>query len=757
MGEVYRARDSRLDRDVAVKVLPRHLANDPQALARFEREGKAIAALSHPNILAVYDVGTDQGVSYVVTELLEGETLRSRVARAAVGWAKAAEIGAAVADGLATAHAKGIIHRDLKPENIFLTSDGRVKILDFGLASRRDNASPDQTEATQTEPGMVMGTAGYMSPEQVRGEPAGAPSDLFSLGAVLYEMATAVRPFARQTAAETMVAILNADPPRAAGAGREIPPELDRLIARCLEKNPEARQQSAGDLAFALREVTGSGARSGALQALPGGRGRRTYAIGMAVAGALALAVGLTLYLLLGSGGKAIDTLAVMPFDNASHDPNMEYLSDGITDSITNKLSQLGGLRVTARCMVFAYKGKPDNPQQVGRDLKVRAVLNGSVVQRGGLLIIRAELVNVADGSQMWGDQYQRKLDDILAIEAEISQEISQRLRLKLTGEDRARLARRATENTEAYQLYLQGRFYWNQNTEAGMRKAVECYQQAIDKDPAYARAYAGLADAYNSLGFMAYMPSKEAFPNARAAANRALRLDDTLSEAHNSLAGVRYLYDWDWPGAEKELKRAIELDPDYATAHDFYSHFLIMTGRTDEAMTEIRRALALDPVSVRVNSRLGVQLYFARQFDQAIKQLRKTLELDPNHPMTSAYLGMAYLAKSMYPEAIEAMRKLPGPPTRLALAYAMAGRRAEAKRIVDRLEEIAKTSFVSPADVAYVYAALGQKDAAMGWMEKAYEARSPPMVFLKMDPKVDSLRADPRFRDLLRRVGLPQ
>ncbi len=758
MGEVYQARDCRLDRDVAVKVLPGHLANDPQALARFEREGKALAALSHPNILAVYDVGTDQGISFVVTELLLGETLRSRLARAPIGHAKALEIGAAVADGLAAAHAKGIIHRDLKPENIFLTSDGQVKILDFGLARPHlDAANQDQAEAaTRTEPGTIMGTAGYMSPEQVRGQQSGASGDLFSLGCVLYEMATGERAFARPTAAETMVAILNADPPRIAGTARQIPPELDRLIARCLEKNPEARQQSARDLAFALRELSGSGARSEALPALAARSQRRAYAIGMAVAGALAIALGLAFFLLSGGRGKAIETLAVLPFVNASHEPNMEYLSDGITDSITNKLAPVAGLRVTARSMVFAYKGSQVNPQQAGRELKVRAVLTGSVEQRSDLLIIRAELVDVADASQLWGEQYQKKLDDILAIEAEISQEISQKLRLKLTGEDRVRLARRATENTEAYQLYLKGRYYWNQNTPEGMRKGVECFQQAIDKDPAYARAYSGLADAYSSLGFMAYMPSKEAFPNARAAATRALALDDTLSEAHNSLASVRYLYDWDWPGSEKESKRAIELDPGYATAHDFYSHLLIMTGRTAEAMTEIRRALALDPVSVRANSRLGVQLYFARQFDQAIEQFHKTLELDPNHPMTQNYLGLAYLAKSMYPEAIEVMRKLPGPPTRLALAYAQAGRSAEAKKLVDRLEEIAKTNYVSPADMAYVYAALGQADAAMRWLEKAYEARSPPMVFLKMDPRVDRLRADPRFQDLLRRVGLP-
>ncbi len=751
MGEVYRAHDSRLDREVAVKVLPPHLAGDPRALARFEREAKAVAALSHPNILAIYDVGTDQGISFVVTELLEGETLRSRLGRSAVGWGRAAEIGAAVADGLAAAHAKGIIHRDLKPENIFLTADGRVKILDFGLARRRaDAGSQDQT---QTEPGTVMGTIGYMSPEQVRGEPVDAPGDLFSLGCVLYEMVAGQRAFARPTAPETLVAILNADPPPLAASGRQIPPEMDRLIARCLEKNPGERQQSARDLAFALRESTGSGSRPAGLPAAPppGSRKHRVYAMGMIAA----IALGLALYLLLGGRGKAIDTLAVLPFANAGNDPNTEYLSDGITDSITNNLAQLPGLRVTARSMVFGYKGKPVNPQQAGRDLKVRAVLTGSVAQRGDLLIIRTELVDVADASQLWGEQYQRKLADILAIEAEISKEISQKLRLKLTGEDRSRLAKRPTRNTEAYQLYLQGRYYWNKITAEGLKKAADSFQQAIDKDPSYAQAYSGLADSYNMLGLL-FAPPKEMFPKAKAAALRALALDDTIAEAHTSLGVVRYYFEWDWPGAETEFKRAIELDPGYALGHYYYGHFLGAMGRIAEGMPETRRAQALDPLALQIHANVGIQLYFARQFDQSIEWSRKTLELDPNHRPALMYLGMAYLEKAMYSEAIEALRKGGGSPHRLGLAYARAGRTAEARKIVEELEDRAKTTYISPSAMADIYAALGQNEQAFRWLEKAYEDRNAQLAFLKVDPKVDSLRTDRRFQDLLRRIGLP-
>jgi TolB-like protein/Tfp pilus assembly protein PilF len=454
---------------------------------------------------------------------------------------------------------------------------------------------------------------------------------------------------------------------------------------------------------------------------------------------------------------KAIDTLAVLPFANVGNDANTEYLSDGITDGITNNLSQLAGLRVTARSMVFAYKGKTVNPQQAGKDLKVRAVLTGSVTERGGVLIIRAELMDVANASQLWGEQYRRKMADIMAIEAEISQEISQRLRPKLTGEDRARLARRATENTEAYQLYLKGRHYWNQRTIEGLRKAIDSFQQAIDKDRAYARAYAGLADAYNSIGFRGAAPAKEVFPNARAAATRALALDDTLSEAHISLASVRYLYDWDWPAAESEFKRAIELDPDYAVGHDFYGHFLQMMNRTAESTREFQRAQALDPVSLPINARSGIQLYFTHQFDRAIEQLGKTLELDANFPSTRESLAMCYLAKSMSSDAIELVKDLPGPPVLLAIAYAQAGRTGDAEKLLRQMEEMAKIMYISPVDFAYVYAALGQKDTAIQWLEKGYEARAAQMIFLGWDPKVDSLRSDASFKDLLRRVGLPQ
>src|SRR5712692_7278870 len=437
MGEVYRARDPRLARDVAIKVLPEHLSKDPQALARFEREAKAVAALSHPNILAIFDVGSEQGLSYAVTELLEGETLRTRLGRGAMAWRKAAETGAALADGLAAAHAKGITHRDLKPDNIFLTSDGRVKILDFGLARFTPAASPSDEGMTQgeTQVGTVVGTVGYMSPEQVRGAAVGPSSDIFSLGCVLHEMISGRRAFLGKTPAETLSAILRDNPAELTGTGVQIPQELERLIAHCLEKNAEERFQSARDLAFGLKAALGgSGASTGSQPAPP-------------------------------ESTKAANSIAVLPFANASRDPDAEYLSDGITESIINSLTQIGQLRVTPRSKVFRYKGQDVDPQAAGRELGVRVVLAGRVVQRGETLVVGTELIDVLEGSQLWGERYNRKFADIFAVEEEIARKISESLRMKLSGEEKKRLGKRFTENSEAYQLYLKGRHYWVKRT----------------------------------------------------------------------------------------------------------------------------------------------------------------------------------------------------------------------------------------------------------------------------------------------------
>ena len=758
MGEVYSARDTRLDRDVAIKVLPEHLAQNPVALSRFERESKAVATLSHPNILALYDVGGEQGISFAVTELLEGETLRKRLEKGAVPWRKAAGIGAAVADGLAAAHAKGIIHRDLKPENIFLTSDGRVKILDFGLARVKPPVSPQGQSCipTETETGTVMGTASYMSPEQVRGERADVPSDIFSFGCVLYEMLAGRRAFTRETAAQTMAAILEVEPPDLAGCDKQIPAELDRVVTHCLEKNPRQRFQSAHDLAFALRAVEGPGSAA----ALPGNR-KRLRPVWMAMTLAVALA-GASLYW-LNRPGQAIDSLAILPFANVGADPNNEYLSDGITEDLINSLSQLPKLRVTARSLAFRYKGPQVDPQKAGRDLHVRAVLTGRVRERDGALNIQAELVNVDDGAQLWGAQYSQKLSGILALQQEIAQAVSGKLHLQPAVERQKRLAKRSTENTEAYQLYLKGRYYWNRRTEHTLKRAVEYFQQAIGKDPGYALAYAGLADCYAVYNSYQVELPRESGPKAKAAATKALEIDDTLAEAHASLGMTRMSYEWDWAGAEREFQRAIELDPNYATAHHWYGICLSATGRSEQAIASLKRARQLDPLSLIINADMGLELYFARRYDEAIEQVRKTLEMDPDFVAGHRHLGMAYEQKAMYTEAIAEFQKAldvsrgnPFALGSLGHAYAVSGNRGKARQALSDLRELSKRRYVSPFDTAVIYTGLGDKERALEWLEKASDDRSLQMIFLKVDPRFDRLHADSRFAGLLRRMGLP-
>jgi serine/threonine-protein kinase len=759
MGEVYRARDNRLGREVAIKVLPEQLARNPVALARFERESKAVAALSHPNILALYDADVQQGVWFAVMELLEGKTLRGRLQQGAIPWREAVGIAAAVAEGLAAAHGKGIIHRDLKPENIFLTSGGRVKILDFGLARVKPPDAPqDQSSApTETEPGLVMGTVGYMSPEQVRGERAEAPSDIFSFGCVLYEMLARRRAFTRGTAAQTMAAILETEPPGLGASGKQIPAELERLVARCLEKNPQQRFQSAHDLAFALGNVAGLG-----VEAFSPGKRKRLRLVWIAPALAAVLAAA-SLYW-LNRPAQAIDSLAILPFANASADPNKEYLSDGITEHLINSLSQLPAVRVTARSLAFRYKGPQVDPQQAGRSLHVRAVLTGRVAERGGALNIQAELVNVEDGAQLWGAQYSRRFSEILALQQEIAEVVAGELRQKPNAETQRRLAKRSTENTEAYQLYLKGRYYWNRRTEQTLQRAVEYFQQAIDKDPGYALAYAGLADSYAVYNSYQLELPREAGPKARAAAAKALEIDNTLAAAHASLGMIRMSYEWDWAGAEREFQRAIELDPGYATAHHWYAICLASTGRSEEAIATLQRAQQLDPLSLIIGSDLGMLLRFARRYDEAIEQGRRVLEMDPNFASGRRSLGLAYEQKEMYAEAVAELQKAldasPGTPfTMGALGHALAasGSRGQARRVLSEVLELSKRRYVSPYNAAVVYLGLDDKERALEWLGKALGDRSLDMIFLKVDPRLDPLRRDPQFASLLLRMGLPQ
>ena len=768
MGEVYRARDARLGRDVAIKVLPDHMAKDPKAIARFEREARAVAALSHPNILAIFDVGSQQGFSYLVTELLEGETLRAHLRGSSIGWRKATQISSAIAEGLSAAHSKGIIHRDLKPENIFVTTGGHVKILDFGLARRQHIASPQDETATVTdvgtEPGTVMGTVGYMSPEQVRGYVADAPSDIFSLGCVLYEMIAGRRPFARETPVQTLAAILEHNPPSLTESGSEIPQQLDRIVANCLEKLPSERIQSAQDLSVALRDVlSGSGTSrpSSAPTAVRSSHSKNAIQVTGVL---LVVLIAATLYW-FNRPGKPTDSIAILPFVNAGGNPDMEYLSDGITDGLINTLSQVPNLAVMSRNSVFRYKGRQTDAQAAGQRLKVQAVLTGRVVQRGDNLVINAELMDVRTSRHLWGEQYNRKLADIIALQEEISMEISSKLRYKLTGEEKQRLTKRYTSNSEAYQLYLQGRYHWFKRTPEGFNKGIEYFKKSIQADPNFAPAYAGLADTYNNLANynFALLPPKEAWAQAKAAASKALQIDDTLAAAHTTMAMGALYYDWDWPAAEKEFKRSLELDASSSFTYHWYSHFLMTMGRTEEAFSAGRRALELDPLDLPISSHQGWYYLWTREYKRAVEPLKKTIELAPNFSVAQWYLGLAYEQNGAFQDAISqfenCVRLTGGNPSMIALlghAYAIANRKSEAQAILRQLSALSKQRYVPAYAVAAIYAALGEKEEALSALERAYAERDTWMDYLGLDPRLDPLRPDPRFDDLLGRMKLP-
>ena len=784
MGEVYRARDERLKRDVAIKVLPQSLAADPDALARFEREAMAVAALSHPNILAIHDFGTHAGTAYAVMELLEGETLGAKLAAAPMAQRQAVDFALQVARGLSAAHEKGIVHRDLKPENLFVTKDGHLKILDFGLALRRpldaagreSTAASDQSKARNeltaaptveralTEPGTVMGTMGYMSPEQVRGLPVDHRSDIFSFGAILYEMLSGRKAFSRDTASDTMAAIMRDDPPELTQSGRDISPALDHVVKHCLEKDRDNRFQSARDIAFALGEASsGSAAAPARLSAQPS-RSNASRPL-LWAAGVVALVTLAAAVLWLRPRAGAIDSLAVLPFVNAGGDPNSEYLSDGITESLINSVSQIPGIKVVSRASAFHYKGKDVDARTVGRELGVRAVLTGRIVERGDALSIRAELVDARDDTHVWGEEYNRRLSDILAVQEEIARDISGKLRQRLTGEEKKQLTRRYTENAEAYGLYLRGRYHWNKRTAGDIQKGIGYFQQAIEKDPTYALAYAGLAESYAILYNYTGLPSSETFPKAKAAAVKALELDDTLPQAHATLALTHEKFDWDFSAAEKEFRRAIELDPSYPTAHHWYGLFLSEIGRHEEAIAQSERAYELDPLSPIISNARAAVSYNARQYDRAIDAARKTIELDKNLNISWVSLGLSLEQKEMYPESIAALEEAVRLSERwiqavaaLAHADAVSNRRVEARPLVEELKRRSERGQDALVNIALVYAGLGQNDEAMAWLDEAYRGRSAWLLqlSLKVDPRWDPLRSDARFQDLLRRIGFP-
>ena len=813
MGEVYLALHARTNRKVALKLLSLSFIKDEQRAWRFQQEARAVLALNHPNIVTIYDIGQADGIHFIATEFIEGETLRARMARAPLELNEALDIVIQVTVALAAAHQAGVVHRDIKPENIMLRPDGYVKVLDFGLAKLTESYGLASAMAKiDTEPGLVMGTARYMSPEQARGLPVDARTDIWSVGVVLYEMAAGHTPFEGTTRTDVIISIVEKGATPIVQYAPEAPAHLELILKKALAKDREQRFDAVKDLLIDLRSLkreleieaelkraipselrrAEAAARSGrptrvetphepmahATEVATAPTTSRTkYLVGemrhwsraIIIAITLGLAIAALTYFYSGRGNRTpINSIAVLPFVNDSVDPTTEYLSDGITESLINSLSQLPTLRVMARSTAFNYKGRAIDPQQVGRELGVDVVLMGRITQREDALSIQADLVNVADGSQLWGEQYNRSLSDVLAIQQEISGEISERLSLRITGEEQRRATRHSTSHTEAYRIYLKGRYHWNKRTDEGFRLAIEYFLQAIEKDPSYALAYVGLADSYL---LSELLPAQERYPKAKAAAQKALEIDDRLGEAHASLAAIKNWYDWDWSGAEIEFRQAVGLSPNYATAHHWYGEFLANLGRFDESVAEYQRALEIDPLSLAISSDLGMVYYHARQHNRAVEHLKKVIEMDPNYVRSHFYLAQVYEEKEMFEEALAEWERgnlLEGDsPSELAKgkaairnAFRSSGARGYWRMRLDIVKEEARRGkrvyFAgNSTNLAILYARVGERDQAFEWFEKVYEDREPSLLWLKVAPDCDNLRSDPRFTNLLRRVNL--
>ncbi|MBA2704960.1 MAG: protein kinase [Blastocatellia bacterium] len=805
MGEVYLAEDLNLGRQVALKVLLHELTENEERVQRFEREARAASALNHPNILTVYEIGEADGAHFIATELIEGESLRERIRRDPLELPEVLDIGIQIASALVAAHETGIVHRDIKPENIMMRKDHLVKVLDFGLAKlvNQEPSEVDNEAATQallkTTPGVVMGTTPYMSPEQTRGQDVDERTDIWSLGVVLHQLVTGRVPFAGDTKSDVIASILKTDPPPLVHEAESVPRELEHVVSKALRKNRDERYQHIKDLLIDLKDCKQELEFSSKLsRSIPPNSGTQAAwqtarsAEPSSVTGILTtssseyivneikqhkvgsiLAVGVLVGLVIigavvysrylaGNDQTGIDSLAVMPFANDTGDPEMEYLSDGLSESLINNLSQLPRLKVIARSSAFRYKGKDADAGEVARALGVKSILTGRILRYGENLQISVELMDARDKTQVWGAQYNRSGKDLMAVQQEIALEISRNLRLKLSSAEQSRVNNLHTENAEAYELYLKGRFFWNKRTGEALKKSVDYFNQAIEKDPSYALAYVGLADAYIVIPFFSVGTAQDSYPKAKAAARRALEIDDTLAEAHTAMAAVLIDYDWNLPESNREFERAIELNPNYPNAHHWYAREnLTIMGQFDKALAEMKRAQELDPLSLIINANFGKAYFNARRYDEAIQQLRKTVEIDQSFFVAHHYLGSAYAMKGAFPEALAEYQKahqLNDDPHVVALLgrlYAVTGKRAEALATLAQLKETAKQRYVADYSVALIYAALGEKDQAFALLEKSYREHTVDMLTLYYDPLIDNLRSDPRFADLLRRVGL--
>jgi eukaryotic-like serine/threonine-protein kinase len=815
MGEVYLAQDTSLNRRVALKVLPPEVASNHDRMRRFKQEASAAASLNHPSIAHIYEIGEFDGLHFIAMEYVEGSTLRTKIHEEGEELSKLLRALQHVAEGLAKAHDAGVVHRDLKPDNVMITSDGHGKILDFGLAKLvepqpRSTSSEEPTILQHSIPGVILGTASYMSPEQAQGKTKEIDhrSDIFSFGCILFETITGHRAFAGTDTIDTLYKIIREPPPLISQFNPTAPADLQRIVRRCLAKDPNDRYQNIKDVAIELKDIrrelqetateappmsavnrdarTLSNAETTVVQnqstvvpSSPSTRAssaefivneirRHKFAALIVIVLVLvvggAVAFGVRSYWHAENTEAAVESIAVIPFVNQNKDPGSDWISDGLTESIINNLTQLPNLKVIARSSVFRYKGREDDPLSIGKELGVRAVLTGRMTQRGDTVLISTELVDIRDNKQLWGEQYERKLSDMLSVQREIAREITSNLRPTLSGVDRSRMDKQYTANPEAYQLYLKGRFYWNKRTPADFKKSIGFFEQAITKDPNYALAYSGLADSYTLLTVYSSESPRELMPKAKQAALKALELDDKLAEAHASYGQILVYYDYDLTTAEQQYRLAIELNPNYATAHQWLAEHLSTLKRWDEALVEIERALQLDPFSVIMNRIYADILMDQRRYDEAIAQFKKTQELDPNFPTTYYFLGRAYEALGRYDEAVAQYTtagKVSGlPPEMFEQAdqtYAKAGWKAYLQATLDQILKQPGGRKFPPFVIATYYARLGQKEEALSWLERGYEERDFRMTLISVAWELDSLRSEPRFVALVQKIGLPQ